>query len=422
MLLLRISSLRGIKLKLTIYSIIMFLNSYLTGVLTPVLSLALIDKGASLSNLSIILGLYALSVILLELPSGIMADVFGRKKTFILSLAAFTVSFLLFLISKGLISLCIVMMLYGLGRALGSGSFDALFIDYYIDNFGKDKLHNITTRLSVLEALGLSTGALSGGALPEISIKLLPAIGTYDLNIIVRIVLTIAVIIISVLFISEKKQQDVKEHISIKKHVKNSWDFVFKNITILCIFLSVFSTGFFLSALETYWQPHFITLLPDESSTRLLGLMAFLYLGAAMLGSIISNKTIKKYKFNLRKMYLIMRGSIALLLILTALQTNVPVFIAFYASIYLMFGMASIPEGVILNSETPNEIRASVLSVNSFTMQIGGLSGSLLYSILIRFISIPSIWIIAASIILITIAIIAKKFIQAEGIKSKQNI
>ena len=392
----------------------MFLNSYLTGLLTPVLSLALIDKGASLSNLSIILGLYALSVILLELPSGIMADVFGRKKTFVLSLATFAVSFLLFLTSKGLISLCIVMMLYGLGRALGSGSYDALFIDYYIDNFGKDKLHNITTRLSVLEALGLSAGALSGGFFPKISIRFLPALGAYDLNIIVRIVLTIAVIIISTLFISENSQHDVKEHISIKQHIKNSSEFIYNNTTILFIFLSVFSTGFFLSALETYWQPHFITLLPDESSTGLLGLMAFLYFGAAMIGSIISNKAINKYKFNLRKMYLLMRGFLALFLILTALQANIPLFIIYYASIYLMFGMTTIPEGVILNSETPNEIRASVLSLNSFTIQIGGLSGSLLYTILIRFISIPAIWIIAASVILLTLAVISKKFIATE--------
>ena len=150
-------------MKLHIYSLIMFLNSYLTGIITPVLSLALIDKGASISNLSIILGLYAFSVIMLELPSGIIADIFGRKKTFVSSLIIFTLSFSLLLMRNGFVVLCIVMMLYGLGKALASGSFDALFIDYYIDTFGKDKLHNVTTRLSVLEALGLSAGALSGG-------------------------------------------------------------------------------------------------------------------------------------------------------------------------------------------------------------------------------------------------------------------
>ncbi len=404
-------------MKIKVYSIIMFLNSYLTGLLAPVLSLALIDKGASLSNLSIILGLYALSVILLELPSGVMADVFGRKKTFVLSLIVFALSFSLLLISRSVIALCIAMMLYGLAKALASGSFDALFIDYYIDNFGKDKLHNITTRLSVLEAMGLSAGALSGGLFPELSHSF-PSIGTYDLNIIVRILLTVAVIVLSIVFIDDTVKNEKKQRISIKQHVKNSSSFVLKNITVLCLFLSVFSTGFFLSALETYWQPHFITFLPDDSSTRLLGFMAFLYLAAAMAGSIISNNTIKKSKFNLRKMYLLMRGLIALLLMFTAMQTNIPLFIAFYASIYLVFGMATIPEGVILNSETPNEIRASVLSVKSFTMQIGGLAGSFLYSILIRFISIPAIWMLAALVVLITLAIIAKNFTKTEEIKT----
>jgi DHA1 family quinolone resistance protein-like MFS transporter len=404
----------GKNLKLHIYSLIMFLNSYLTGLLTPVLSLALIDKGASLSNLSIVLGLYALSVILLEVPSGVMADVFGRKKTFLLSLTAITLSFLLLFNSKGFFSLCIAMILYGFGRALGSGSFDALFIDYYIDDFGKDKLHKITTRLSVLDALGLSTGALSGGFFPDISSRLLPSIGTYDLNILVRILITGVLIILSALFITENKHEDGKEHAPIRQHVKNSRDSIGKNTTILFIFISVFSTGFFLSALETYWQPHFITLLPHEGSGGLLGLMAFLYLGAAMAGSILSNKTISKYKLSLRKMYLITRSLLALFLIATALQTKVPLFIASYASIYLMFGMATIPEDVILNSETPNEIRASVLSVKSFTIQVGGLAGSLLYSLLIRFMSIPQSWMIAGSVILITVIFIAKKFITGE--------
>ncbi len=206
-------------MKLQIYSLIMFLNSYLTGLLTPVLSLALIEKGASLSNLSIILGLYALSVILLELPSGIMADVFGRKKTYLLSLISSILSFSLLFAGRGFFILCIAMVLYGFGRALGSGSFDALFIDYYIDNYGKDKLHNITTRLSVLEAFGLSAGALSGGFFPEISLKLLPSIGTYDLNILVRIILTFVVIVLSVLSISENIHKDNKELISIKQHI-----------------------------------------------------------------------------------------------------------------------------------------------------------------------------------------------------------
>ena len=196
----------------------------------------------------------------------------------------------------------------------------------------------------------------------------------------------------------------IKKNINPLNAVKNSSGFDQKH-PILFIFISVFSTGIFLSALETYWQPHFITLLPDEGSSGLLGLMAFLYLGAALVGSILSNKIMSKYKFNIRKMYLIMRSLLALFLILTALQTNIPLFIAYYASIYLMFGMANIPEDVILNSETPNQIRASVLSVKSFTIQIGGLSAHCVqyFNSCIN----TMIWVMH-SIILLTIALIAK--------------
>lgn len=398
-------------MKLKIYSLILFLNSYLSGLLVPVLSLLLLDKGAGLSNLSIILGLYAFTVVILELPTGIIADVFGRKKSFCLSVIVSIISLITLLFGRGVVFLCIGMIFYGFSRALSSGSFDAMFIDYYIDTYGKDKLHNITTRLSVLEALGMSAGALSGGFFPEISKTYFSSIGTYDLNLIVRIILAVTVAILSFTFIQETRSHEKEERITLKQHIKNSSIIVSKSSTVICIFISVFSTGFFLSGLETYWQPHFITLLPSGDSMGLLGLMAFLYFAAATIGSIASNKIIKNYKFNAKKMYIILRIILAVSLILTALQTSVPVFIALYSSIYLLFGMASIPEGVILNGEIPNDIRASVLSVNSLAMQIGGLTGSLVYSILINYISIPEIWMAAASVVLITIAIISKKFL-----------
>lgn len=408
-------------MKLKIYSLILFLNSFLSGILAPVLSLILLHKGAAISNLSIILGLYALTVIVMELPTGIIADVFGRKKSFCISVIVSILSIFTILLSNGFIFLCVGMVLYGLSRALSSGSFDAMFIDYYINTYGKDKLHNISTRLSVLEALGMSAGALSGGFLPQISSKYLTTIGMYDLNLIVRIVIATTVAVLSFAFIQEDKDYKKEERISIKQHIKNSSNIVSKNSTIICIFISVFATGFFLSSLETYWQPHFITLLPSNNSMGLLGLMAFLYFAAATLGSIASNNTIKKYKFDVKKMYLILRILLAVALILTALQTKVPVFIGLYASIYLFFGMASVPEGVILNREIPNEIRASVLSVYSLSMQVGGLTGSLLFSILINYISIPKIWIVAAAIVLVTVAITAKKFLIKTSKESAAN-
>jgi DHA1 family quinolone resistance protein-like MFS transporter len=398
-------------MKYRIYSFIMLLNSFLNGLLAPVLSLIILDKGGSISSLSIVLGLYAFTVIVLELPSGIFADVFGRKKSFCSSIIISMISIIILLFSKNIIFICIAMMVYGLSRALSSGSFDALFIDHYINTYGKDKMHNVTTRLAVLDTLGMSAGALSGGFLPQLSKTYITSIGVYDLNLIVRIALSLIVAILSFTFIQEDTIHKNEERVGLKQHIKNSSMVVSKNSTIICIFISVFATGFFLSGLETYWQPHFITLLPNEGMMGLLGIMSFLYFAAATLGSISANKIISKFKLNSKKMYLSLRLLLAVSLILTAMQTNLPVFIILYSSIYLFLGMAGIPEGVVLNNEIPNEVRASVLSVSSLSLQIGGLTGSVLYSILINYISIPSIWIFTASIVIISVLVTAKKLL-----------
>ncbi|WP_313371392.1 MFS transporter, partial [Sedimentibacter sp.] len=263
-------------MRVKVYSLIVLLNSYITGLLLPVLSLLLIDKGSTLSRISILIGIYSFTVIILELPTGIMADLIGRKKTFCLSLIMSLLFSVVILLGDGFIILCIGMLIYGLNRAISSGSFEALFIDSYINEFGKDKLHVVTTRLSVLDAIGLSSGALTGGALPEISRKHLILTGTYDLNLIVRLILTVLIVVLAVVFIKETGANSVKEHITLKQQIKNSSNVVIKSKNIICIFISVFSTGFFFSSLETYWQPHFISLMPDDSAMVFLGVIAFL--------------------------------------------------------------------------------------------------------------------------------------------------
>jgi len=400
------AELRHIKLK--IYSLITLLNSYAHGILIPVLSLILLSKGITLSNLSIVLGLYALTVVVLELPTGIAADILGRKKVFCLSLLVSAISFTIVLFGRDMLVLCIGMMFHGLSRALSSGSFDALFIDWYIDNFGKDKLHKITTRLSVLDALGLSLGAITGGIFPIISGNLLPMLGEYDLNLIVKVLLTLASAVFSFIFITETSVAKKAERISVKEHIQNSSTFILNNKKILYIFISVFSTGFFLSALETYWQPHFKSLLPDNSLLWLLGILAFLYLGAGMIGSITSEKVMDKFKFDNIKLYLSLRLLLSISLFLMAIQTKIPSFIALYTITYLFFGMANIPESVIINSEIPNEIRASVLSTSSLIFQFGALSGSLINSIVINYISVSTLWVITSGIILLSLLLIYK--------------
>lgn len=377
----------------------------------PVLSLMLMEKGAGLATISLIMGIYSFTVIAFELPSGIMADLIGRKKTFCLSLLMSLLSSAVILFGRGFFAIGSGMFIYGLNRAISSGSFDALFIDSYIKEFGKDKMHQVTTRINVFEILGLSLGALTGGFLPDLASTFFPTLGPYDLNLLVRLLLTAALLLVSYIFINEIKDGTNNGQISLRQHIIRSANIVIKNKNIVCIFISVFSTGFFLSSLETYWQPYFVSLMADDTMMVLLGLMSFLYFAASMAGSILSN--IIMGKMNIKKMYLGLRLILFLFLIIMALQTNIYSFAFFYSFIYFIFGMANIPESLIINNEILSEFRASILSVNSLILQFGLMTGSLVNSLIINYTTIPKLWIISSGPVLLSVLLIYRKFISS---------
>ncbi len=95
----------------------------------PVLALFYIASQVSLKEFGIILGVFSATIMLLEIPSGILADRIGKKKTLLISrflylievvLLAFTNGFLIFLIAK---------ILSGIAVSLTSGTSQALLYD-----------------------------------------------------------------------------------------------------------------------------------------------------------------------------------------------------------------------------------------------------------------------------------------------------
>ena len=79
--------------------LILFLHSFSGGVLMPILSLLLLERGCDLRTLPLVLGVYSATVILCEVPTGVCADLLGRKKTFLISCALGVGSMLALLLS-----------------------------------------------------------------------------------------------------------------------------------------------------------------------------------------------------------------------------------------------------------------------------------------------------------------------------------
>ncbi|MCA9299188.1 MAG: MFS transporter, partial [Phycisphaerales bacterium] len=92
----------------------------------PVLVLALLDKGLGFGLVGVLFGIRELVVLLLEIPSGAIADVLGRRHALMASVGAYIVSFALLATCHRTGLLVLAMACYGVGEAFRSGTHKSL--------------------------------------------------------------------------------------------------------------------------------------------------------------------------------------------------------------------------------------------------------------------------------------------------------
>ena len=374
-----------------IVQFLIFLNHFSVGLLAPVLNLMLLDRGASYQTLPLLYMVMASVILLFEIPSGICADLIGRKRVFILSGLFNTISFiLLFLAKDSIILLFLSIALYGIGRAFASGSIDALIIDQAVVENGNKGLPRITARLSILEAVGLSLGSICGGFLANLG-------EGYSINLIIRTVSIILVMGLVQLFVEEVPHADENRK-PFREHIREGIKVVLSSKAFAIAISGGFTVGLALSSVETYWQPAFIQVSGSEESNWMLGIIMFLGFAAVSGGNFLAQRVLGGQSKTNFRIHILSRGLLGASLVLFALQTSKAGYILLYTILYLSLGLGNIAELTIINSLTPSNIRASILSLYSFVIQIGLIASSLISSLTVRWIGFTGVWIIMAII------------------------
>ena len=92
--------------------------------------LFLIEKGLSFTQIGILYALREISINIFEIPSGMLADTFGRKRILILSFLTYIISFICFYVSSHFGIFVIAFILYGIGDAFRSGTHKGMIMDY----------------------------------------------------------------------------------------------------------------------------------------------------------------------------------------------------------------------------------------------------------------------------------------------------
>ena len=384
---------------------ILVMNSISMGIMLPVLNLIFLNKGATLQTLPIILAIYSVTIFCLELPSGILADMFGRKFVFLCACICNVLSSILLLLTNQLPGLILVALFMGLGRAFSSGSLEALFIDDALKRQGDDFLIKVTTRMSVLDSGALALGGVLGGFISNLA-------GNYQVNIILRFTLNGALLLCCMLFVQEAQAQvKDRQHASLWTHLENGKKLLVATPKFFCIFAGVFFTGFFLSTIETYWQPAFISLGDGKGNTTVLGMISAFSFLAVIAGNYFAEHLMEKLSNKWWSVYNGCRMVFALCIYIFSVQNGSKGFIACYMFVYMMLGAGNTTETILINSMTPDSMRASILSMNSLVLQIGSFCASIFSSFAILKIQYSGLW-CAAAILLGGCAIIVTFIIE----------
>ena len=131
----------------------------------PFLILAFREKGLSFFQIGILIGFREICTNLFEIPSGALADLYGRRRAMIFSFCAYIASFATFAVSKSLPMLFGAMFFFGLGDAFRTGTHKAMIFDWLrlqdrLDE--KTKIYGFTRSWS---QMGSAVSVLIAGAL-----------------------------------------------------------------------------------------------------------------------------------------------------------------------------------------------------------------------------------------------------------------
>ncbi|MGY1760965.1 MFS transporter [Geodermatophilus sp. SYSU D00779] len=162
------------------------------GLGAPVTVLLASARGLSPADIGVVVAVYSVVVLLLELPTGGLADALGHRPVLVLAGLMTTAGLLLLAVADSTALFALAWALKGVGRALDSGPLEAWYVDAV---HAADADADVTPGLSragAADGAGLCLGAVLGGVLP------LLADGAGDAVLVLPVLLAAALSLVSV--------------------------------------------------------------------------------------------------------------------------------------------------------------------------------------------------------------------------------
>ncbi|MBN2851485.1 MAG: MFS transporter [Clostridia bacterium] len=320
----------------------------------PIITLYLLYKGLSFTEIMTLQSIFAISVFLLEVPTGAVGDLFGRKKSLVLACLAMIAGLFVYIIGQQFIVFAVGEFLLALGMSLKSGSDTALIYDSLLESGQADEFTKIQGKGNSY-MLGVQIiGSVAAGYI-------------YTLNEQFPMILSMimmAFAAVSALFFKEIEIHKDKVKPDYFTQIKESASFLYHHKRVRSIVIYFMFFALFFRAGFWFYQPYMTALSID---VKYFGLIFAAFNIVATLASRFSHIYIKKTKGKSLILLSLLTGVSFILLGIFRIQAAV-VFIFIQQ---LVRGVNNPVFMKFMNKHIESDKRATVISFSSLLNNLG---------------------------------------------------
>lgn len=128
-------------------------------------------NGLGMKDVMLLQGVYSVTIVILEIPSGYFADVLGRKRTLIIGAVMGFLGFLTYSLSFGFWGFLIAETVLGIGQSFVSGSDSAMLYDTLLDLKREKEYIKYEGRVTSIGNIAEAVAGTLGGLLASASVR-----------------------------------------------------------------------------------------------------------------------------------------------------------------------------------------------------------------------------------------------------------
>lgn len=346
-----------------IYPIVFLLFYLAMGIVAPVQIIFFRHIGLSLFQIGLVATILEISIAIFEVPTGYIADKFGRDISVACSFICFVIAGILYLNIKNIYGVSIATFIQGIGYTCISGAFEAWGVDKLISNKQEKYTEKLMITATQSKRIGFLIGSVVGGYF-----------GLKFINIVWKlyVVINSICLIIVCLFMNEvkldinhNKEKEERGSLLSKFFLLDS-----KMIISFVIILGVIGIlhEFSISPVDEYWTVFFTENLkiPDFWLGWIIASGNILVI--FFVSPIVKFLTVKFDYINALKIITI---CIILCISILCASGNAFLIIGFYVAFKFNLGIYEPIQQTYINSIIKGEFRATILSIYSMLGAIG---------------------------------------------------